>query len=224
MKRLFRCAIALLGFGCALILSTPAEANGRYPQAMQLVEDMRDAERLWLRSTYGLLTSSDGGGTWHWICEEALGYSSSAIFDPMMGVHEDGTLIMGLLTGLRTSTNGGCGWKYAIDAIRGNFVVDVAVHPVLKNQGLVLVSFGETDPDASSTSYVNQIWKSADNSKTYTLLSDTLPTNFFSNTLDAAPAGMGGLPRRLYAATPLGRRMFAAWTSGATHLLPELGR
>ena len=46
MKRLFRCAIALLGFGCALILSTPAEANGRYPQAMQLVEDMRDDQQL----------------------------------------------------------------------------------------------------------------------------------------------------------------------------------
>jgi hypothetical protein len=30
---------------------------------------------------------------------------------------------------------------------------------------------------------------------------------------------MGGLPRRIYAATPLGRRMFAAWTSGAKHLV-----
>ena len=47
---------------------------------------------------------------------------------------------------------------------------------------------------------------------------------YITSTLDAAPSGMGGLPRRIYAATPLGRRMFAAWTSGAKHLVPESAR
>ena len=47
---------------------------------------------------------------------------------------------------------------------------------------------------------------------------------YITSTLEAAPAGKGGLPRRIYAATPLGRRMLAAWTSGATQLMPEPGR
>jgi DNA-binding PadR family transcriptional regulator len=47
---------------------------------------------------------------------------------------------------------------------------------------------------------------------------------YITSTLEAAPSGAGGLPRRIYAATPLGRRMFAAWTSGATQLVPEFGR
>lgn len=47
---------------------------------------------------------------------------------------------------------------------------------------------------------------------------------YITSTLDAPPAGSGGLPRRLYAATPLGQRMCEAWTSGAKQLLPELGR
>jgi PadR family transcriptional regulator len=47
---------------------------------------------------------------------------------------------------------------------------------------------------------------------------------YITSRLDAPPVGAGGLPRRLYAATALGRRMFAAWTSGATHLVPESGR
>jgi PadR family transcriptional regulator, regulatory protein PadR len=47
---------------------------------------------------------------------------------------------------------------------------------------------------------------------------------YIASTLDAAPAGTGGLPRRIYAATALGRRMCEAWTSGTTQLLPELGR
>ena len=47
---------------------------------------------------------------------------------------------------------------------------------------------------------------------------------YITSKLEAAPSGMGGLPRRLYGATPLGRRMFAAWTSGAKQLVPEWGR
>lgn len=45
---------------------------------------------------------------------------------------------------------------------------------------------------------------------------------YITSRAEPAPSGAGGLPRRLYAATPLGRRMFAAWTSGATQLVPEL--
>ncbi len=47
---------------------------------------------------------------------------------------------------------------------------------------------------------------------------------YITSTLDAPPSGAGGLPRRIYAATALGRRMFAAWTSGAKQLVPEFGR
>jgi PadR family transcriptional regulator PadR len=47
---------------------------------------------------------------------------------------------------------------------------------------------------------------------------------YLTSKLEAAPSGIGGLPRRIYAATPLGRRMFAAWTSGVKQLVPELGR
>ena len=47
---------------------------------------------------------------------------------------------------------------------------------------------------------------------------------YITSKLEAAPSGAGGLPRRIYASTALGRRMFAAWTSGAKQLVPELGR
>jgi PadR family transcriptional regulator PadR len=47
---------------------------------------------------------------------------------------------------------------------------------------------------------------------------------YITSKLEAAPSGAGGLPRRIYAVTALGRRMFAAWTSGAKQLVPEFGR
>ena len=47
---------------------------------------------------------------------------------------------------------------------------------------------------------------------------------YITSKVEAAPSGAGGLPRRIYAVTALGRRMFMAWTSGAKQLVPELGR
>lgn len=43
-------------------------------------------------------------------------------------------------------------------------------------------------------------------------------------TLEEPPPGAGGLPRRIYAPTPLGRRMLRTWSSGAEQLVPEFAR
>jgi DNA-binding PadR family transcriptional regulator len=47
---------------------------------------------------------------------------------------------------------------------------------------------------------------------------------YISSKLDDPPPGAGGLPRRIYEPTALGRRMLTAWTSGAKQLVPEFGR
>lgn len=43
---------------------------------------------------------------------------------------------------------------------------------------------------------------------------------YITSTLDEPPPGAGGLPRRVYAPTALGRRMLSAWSSGAKQLVP----
>jgi PadR family transcriptional regulator PadR len=47
---------------------------------------------------------------------------------------------------------------------------------------------------------------------------------FITSRLEDAPADVGGMPRRLYQATALGRRMLAAFSDGAPVLVPELAR
>jgi len=47
---------------------------------------------------------------------------------------------------------------------------------------------------------------------------------YITSTLDDPPPGAGGMPRRLYEPTPLGRRMLSAWSSGAKQLVPEFAR
>ncbi len=38
------------------------------------------------------------------------------------------------------------------------------------------------------------------------------------------PPEAGGMPRRLYKATSLGRRVLAVWSAATTHLMPEFAR
>ena len=47
---------------------------------------------------------------------------------------------------------------------------------------------------------------------------------FITSRLEAAPADAGGLPRRLYEPTALGRRVLAAWTAAAQHFSPRFAQ
>ena len=47
---------------------------------------------------------------------------------------------------------------------------------------------------------------------------------YISSRLEDAPPDVGGMPRRLYQPTALGRRVLAAFSTAATHLMPEFAR
>jgi len=47
---------------------------------------------------------------------------------------------------------------------------------------------------------------------------------YITSWLEEAPPRVGGLPRRIYRATPLGRRVLTAWTEMARQLVPKLVR
>lgn len=47
---------------------------------------------------------------------------------------------------------------------------------------------------------------------------------YIASRLEAPPADAGGMPRRLYQPTALGRRVLKAWTRAVEHLMPEFAR
>ena len=47
---------------------------------------------------------------------------------------------------------------------------------------------------------------------------------YITSRLEAAPPQAGGMPRRVYQATPLGRRVLTVWTEAGRTLLPEFAR
>lgn len=58
----------------------------------------------------------------------------------------------------------------------------------------------------------------------YVTLARMEEKGFIASRLDAEPPPSGGLPRRLYAATPVGRELLAARLALRKHLIPRVAR
>lgn len=73
----------------ASAMATPAAAHVRPPWTISL--QVRDDQHLLAGTTFGLVTSDDGGVTWRWTCEQALHYGDP--FDPDYAYATDGTIL-----------------------------------------------------------------------------------------------------------------------------------
>ncbi|HEY2514987.1 MAG TPA: hypothetical protein VGI39_29180, partial [Polyangiaceae bacterium] len=119
----FYAASFALAFGLALIPGL-ASANGRFPKAQTLaLPPGGDGRTVYLRATFGVLVSHDGGRSWQWLCEQALGFSST--WDPPIAVTRDGRLWVALMDGARAATTGCVAEE--IPALHGELVADLAV-------------------------------------------------------------------------------------------------
>jgi photosystem II stability/assembly factor-like uncharacterized protein len=77
---------------CALVvvLATPVFAHQR--PASTISVHVRDAQHLIAGTTFGLVTSEDGGATWRWTCEQGLHYQDP--YDPDYAYASDGTILV----------------------------------------------------------------------------------------------------------------------------------
>jgi MYXO-CTERM domain-containing protein len=140
---------------------------------------------MWLRATYGLLTSSDHGKTWGWICEPAVGYSMGE--DPMLAVTADGTTLAGATAGLFTTTDHGCNWSTDSN-LDGYVVDDLAMDPDAVHV-FALTNFVKSDGEYDLT-----VWRSDDSGHSFGAESASIGTDMYGRTLDVAPSD----PNRLY--------------------------
>lgn len=116
-----RFALGLM-LAATVYVEAPAFANGRFPRAQQLVSDPQNPSRVFLRATFGVLASFDGGASWRWLCEDAIGFSGT--WDPPVAVTHDGRLWMGLEKGLSWTLDA-CN-VHAIPEVAGELVSDVS--------------------------------------------------------------------------------------------------
>jgi MYXO-CTERM domain-containing protein len=89
---------------------SPAVANGRFPNAnLVVVGPGARSDVMLLQLTFGLAISRDQGRSWRWICEDSFAMPSG--WDPPLAIGEDGTAILAMLDGMRTSPTT-CAWGH----------------------------------------------------------------------------------------------------------------
>src|SRR5689334_4702545 len=118
--------------------ASPAQANGRYPLADQIDIDAANPSHIVARATFGLLESDDGGQTFRWICETAIGYFG--VEDPPIAVTAGGSAVVASSKGLSVSADGGCSWIRNAGLTGTWFGVDVTVLPARPHEAVALLS------------------------------------------------------------------------------------
>ncbi|MGK4005370.1 hypothetical protein WMF31_22265 [Sorangium sp. So ce1036] len=179
-------------------LAAPASANGRFPAAGLIAAHPGDPSRLLVRATYGVLTSRDGGASWHWICEPVVGFGGNE--DPMLAFLADGTIVAGVFQGLSASRNGGCDWAFAGGDLADRYVVDLSADREDPSRAVLVVSSG-----LGAGRFLTQLWETADNAGAWTQAGGDLPEDFLALTVDAAPSDRD----RVYVSGRFGAPMYA---------------
>lgn len=88
----------------ACLLAPAAHANGRPPSSSSIRFRTGHPNDLVVGLTWGLLISHDGGQTFEWFCESAVGYGGA--FDPDYEYLENGTVLATTFNGLLANSNG----------------------------------------------------------------------------------------------------------------------
>ena len=169
----------------SLFIAEGAHANGRIPEANQLVVLPSDPDYLVLRTSFGVLVSADRGKTWDWICETAYGIDPKGSEDPSVGLVQGRTIVAGTFNGLRT-TSGGCSWPLNVD-LGTTFVVDVATEATASN--IVALS----NKGVQDGGYDSHLFRSVDGAKSWGSLFTFDPT-LVLDTVEVARSN----PARIY--------------------------
>ena len=114
--------------GCALV--GLADANGRAPGTSTIHFRPDSTNDVWLGLTFGEVVSHDGGKSWRWMCENAVGYSGT--YDPVLAYSRLGALFATSFGGLPgkpglTVTRDGC--SFTSTPLGNAFVSQVVIGP-----------------------------------------------------------------------------------------------
>jgi hypothetical protein len=171
----------LLCVGLVLAATRDASANGKFPEAGQVVVDPSDPNHLVVRTTFGVLNTTDGGSNWDLICEGAMGYQD---VEPPIAVTKDGHIVAGLFESATVSSEAGCGWSKATGPIEKLYVVDVTLRDPETAVGITF------EAEQKRTRY----WKRDPSTGSWDQLGSALPAGFIGLTVDVDPIN----PSRVY--------------------------
>lgn len=172
----------------ALAYAAPAGANGRFPASNAVVFAPNDPKLVVVRVTFGLLVSRDGGESWSWVCERAVGFSG--IEDPTYAITPSGAIVGATFEGLAVSRDGGCSWAFA-EGKGKNALVDVAMRPDGTLVGIASTYDRTID---GGFLYKNEIVVSRDDARSFEAVGAALDPSLLLESVEVAPSD----PKRIY--------------------------
>ncbi|MCA9580938.1 MAG: hypothetical protein KC416_04030 [Myxococcales bacterium] len=149
-----------------------ARAHGPFPRTTQILFDPTDPDVLFVPSTFGILVSKDGGGTWDWICFETMDFAVDDAVNPEFEVMENGDLLSVGRTGLWRGQDLGCQWDQPDDVLANTYLIDLLPRRGDKAEALILTS---------SSLISNFISQTEDNGETWTTLGQPLGKVLFES-------------------------------------------
>lgn len=166
----------------AATLATPAlaVANGRFPDAQQLVVAPTDPDHIAVQVTYGFIHTRDGGASWQWTCEDAASYGG--VLDPPIALLDSGAMIAGVFDGLVVTSPDGCDLGLVPGELESRFMLDVSTIKSNPSRAIALSSDG-----IGTEGFDTRVWRTVDSGLSWAQLGQALPSDFLAFTIDAAP-------------------------------------
>ncbi len=170
-----------------------SRANGRFPEAGQIVVSSVDPKMIVARTTFGLLISHDRGATWDWVCESAVG-GGFGIQDPMVGITATKSILISAFDGLFVGQSDACDWHSASSVFAAAHPVDVAVRPDDPSSAVVVTSaFASSVDDAGTPGFLSKVYATTNSGADWAPIG-VLDPSIAPLTIDIAPSN----PHRLY--------------------------
>ncbi len=102
-----------------------AIAHGPFATSLDVYFQPGATQLVLAPTTFGLLISRDGGESFRWVCEDAIGYSGT--YTPRYAVRADGSIYVTTFDGLKVSRDGGCTFEPVLGPAGSALVADVQV-------------------------------------------------------------------------------------------------
>lgn len=168
-----------------------ARANGRFPATIDVLFKPGDHDVMSLQVTWGVLQTEDGGASWHWMCEDAVGFGEGGAYDPDYLYTPSGALWATTNGPLGvTFTTDHCTWNSAPAQLGGTipakFVSQIEIGP----DGALYTT--------ASTFDDSQLYRSTDNGASFVPISDPGGGADWWESLVVAPAALGNGQTRIY--------------------------
>jgi hypothetical protein len=183
---------ALLSFVLASLAASAAHANGRYPESNQITFSETDPDLMLVRVTFGLLVSRDRGKTFHWVCEQSIGFTG--VEDPMYAVTPTNTIVGTTYQGVTISRDRACGFDYAGGELKDQVFIDLSANPNDLKNIVVFASSYDTQDDAGNIIFKSRVWETKDEAQSFVALPGVFDGKLLGYTIDLAASD----PQRIY--------------------------